>query len=102
MANSWCDTAAMDMTRNAEKWGGRVLLYCGLGFMVLVSVFAVNVIADPAKARDPLLIGGFVGGFMVLGAPVGLLVTVLPVLRRINRHKDRQEAKKQFSWMRPQ
>ncbi len=89
----------MDMTHRAEKWLGRLLLFCGLGFMVLISVFAVSVIADPAKARSSLLIGGFIGGFMVLGAPVGLLMTVLPVLRRINRLKDERDSTPQFSWM---
>ena len=79
----------MDISYTAEKWAGRMLLFCGIGFMLLISVFATSVIADPSKAHDPLLIGGFVGGFMVLGAPVGLLVTVLPILRRINRHKDK-------------
>jgi len=92
----------MDATHRIEKWGGRVLLFCGFGFMVLISVFAVNVIADPAKARDPMLIGSFVGAAMLLGSPVGLLMTVLPILRRINRNKDKRDAEKQFSWMRPQ
>jgi Na+/proline symporter len=89
----------MDMSHKAEKWAGRVLLGCGVGFMVLISWFATSLIADPSKAHDPLLIGGFIAGFMVLGAPVGLLVTVLPILRRINRYKDKRQEDRQFSWM---
>ncbi|PHS26661.1 MAG: hypothetical protein COA84_05680 [Robiginitomaculum sp.] len=89
----------MDMSHKAEKWGGRVLLFCGVGFMVLISGFATSVIADPSKAHDPVLIGGFIAGLAILGAPVGLLVTVLPILRRINRYKDKREDVRQFSWM---
>lgn len=89
----------MDMSHSAEKWGGRVLLGCGVGVMVLISVLATTLIADPSKAHNPLLLGGFVAGFMVLSAPVGLLMTVLPILRRINRHKDKREKARQFSWM---
>ncbi len=89
----------MDMTHKAEKWAGRALLFCGLGFMVLISVFAVSIIANPDQAHNVLLVGGFVFVFMVLGAPVGLLMAVLPVLRRINRHKDKCREAQQFPWM---
>ena len=95
MANFLGHTAAMDMTRTAEKWGGRVLLFCFLGMMVLISVFAVNVIGNPGKARDPLMLGALLGGFSILGAPVGLLMTVLPILRRINRKKDCKQYEQQ-------
>ncbi len=86
----------MDMTHRIEKWAGRLLLWCGVGFMLLISVFAVNIIASPQNAHNPLLIGGFIGGFMLLGAPLGLL---LPFLRRINHHKDKQHMQRQFTWM---
>ncbi len=70
-----------------EKWLGRALLASGFGLMLLISLFAITAINDPARLHDPALLARFGLGFFVVTSPFGILTTALPLVRWLNRTK---------------